>query len=509
MIASEAFPYAKTGGLGDVLAALPPALADMGHQVGVVLPLYRENPVPAPSSAPRPAGERETLFESLELQMGPAAYRFRVLRAKRGAVEWYFIDYPKFFDREGIYGDSAGNYPDNALRFGLLARAALEIAKLDFHPQVLHCHDWPGAIAAVMLKSTCAGDPDLGPLPVLLTIHNIGYQGAFHRSALAELGLPEELCRPGALEFHEKVNFLKGGLICSGLLNTVSQAYCREIQTPEYGHGLDGVLRSRSGRLRGVLNGVDYTQWNPLQDRWIAAPYSPADLRGKRECKRDLLAALGLPAARIPGDNIPGDNIDRDNIDAPLVGMVSRLVAQKGFDLVIRAAEEIVSLGVTLTILGTGEAQYEEAARALAQRYPSRVAVRIGYDEALAHKIEAGADIFLMPSRYEPCGLNQMYSLKYGTVPVVRATGGLEDTVRQWDPATGRGTGFKFHEYSAAAMMTALREAVQTFSSQQTWRKIQRNAMAEDFSWERSAAGYAALYQELLSSSDAATAKEN
>ncbi len=509
MIASEAFPYAKTGGLGDVLAALPPALAAMGYQVGVVLPLYRESPVPAPSSGPRPAGERETLFQSLELQMGPAAYRLRVLRARRGGVEWYFIDYPKFFDREGIYGDSAGDYPDNALRFGLLSRAALEIAKLDFHPQVLHCHDWQGAIAAVMLKTTCAGDPALGALPVLLTIHNVGYQGAFPRSALAELGLPEELCRPGALEFHEKVNFLKGGLICSGLLNTVSQAYRREIQTPEYGHGLDGVLRSKSDRLRGVLNGVDYKQWNPLEDRWIAAPYSPADLRGKRECKRDLLAALGLPVARIPADNIPGDNIDRDNIDAPLVGMVSRLVEQKGFDLVIRAAEEIVSLGVTLTILGTGEAQYEEAARALAQRYPSRVAVRIAYDEALAHKIEAGADIFLMPSRYEPCGLNQMYSLKYGTVPVVRATGGLEDTVRQWDPATGRGTGFKFHEHSAAAMMRALREAVQTFSSQQTWRTIQRNGMAEDFSWERSAAGYAALYQELLSSSDTAAAKEN
>ena len=504
MIASEAFPYAKTGGLGDVLAALPPALAAMGHQVGVVLPLYRESPVPAPSSGLRSAGKRETLFQSLELQMGPAAYRLRVLRAKRGGVEWYFIDYPKFFDREGLYGDAAGDYPDNARRFGLLSRAALEIAKLDFHPQVLHCHDWQGAIAAVMLKTTLSGDPALGPLPVLLTIHNIGYQGAFHRSALAELGLPEELCRPGALEFNEKVNFLKGGLIYSSLLNTVSQAYCREIQTPEYGHGLDGVLRSRSGRLRGVLNGVDYKQWNPLEDRWIAAPYSPADLRGKRECKQDLLAALGLPAARIPGDNVPGDNID-----APLVGMVSRLVGQKGFDLVIRATEEIVSLGVTLTILGTGEAQYEQAARALAQRYPSRVAVRIAYDEALAHKIEAGADIFLMPSRYEPCGLNQMYSLKYGTVPVVRATGGLEDTVQQWDPATGRGTGFKFHEYSAAAMMTALREAVQTFSSQQTWRTIQRNAMAEDFSWERSAAGYAALYQELLSASGTAAAKKN
>jgi starch synthase len=400
-------------------------------------------------------------------------------------VRFYFVVYSLFFDRAALYGTPAGDYPDNAERFALFSRAALEIAQLHFRPDILHCHDWQSALVPVLLRSTYGRSAALGRTPVLFTIHNLGYQGLFAPDVLRPIGLPESLFTIDGLEFYGKVNLLKGGLVFSDAITTVSRGYAREIQTEEYGFGLDGLLRHRSLVLSGILNGVDYSHWNPATDRHIAARYGPDDLRGKRECKRDLLAAFGLPAARL---------------DRPLIGIVSRLSAQKGADLISDAAQELMALDLYLLVLGSGDAVYEDLFRTLAARYPDKVGVRIAYDDALAHKIEAGSDIFLMPSRYEPCGLNQIYSLKYGTVPVVRATGGLDDTVEQFDPATGAGTGFKFQEYSGRAMLGAIRAALEAYRHADQWRRLMLCGMAQDYSWGASAAQYLRLYEGLLAS---------
>jgi starch synthase len=358
----------------------------------------------------------------------------------------------------------------------------VEIAQLDFRPDVIHCHDWQSALVPVLLRSVYARAPLLSRVPVLCTIHNLGYQGLFRRETLAEIGVPESLFTPDNLEFYGKVNLLKGGLVFSDAINTVSRGYAREIQTEEHGFGLDGLLRHRSLVLSGILNGVDYSHWDPATDKNLAANYTPEDLRGKKKCKKDLLGQFGLSA---------------ENLERPVIGIVLRLVVQKGADLIAGAAEELLREDLSLVVLGSGEAVYETLIRNLAEKYPDKVAVRIAYDDALAHKIEAGADMFLMPSRYEPCGLNQIYSLKYGTVPVVRATGGLDDTVESFDPVTGKGTGFKFAEYTGRAMMETIRAALDTYDNRAQWRKVMANGMAQDYSWGTSAAQYTRLYESL------------
>jgi starch synthase len=469
-VASEGLPFSKTGGLADVVDALPRALVSRGHEVAVVLPRYladNELPVVTPSV---------TIPLSSRLRF-PSVAGGILLRG----VRYFFVDDPPYFRRDGLYGNSHGDYPDNAERFSEFSRAAIEIAKHVWPPDVFHCHDWQTALVPVLLRTAYADDPAVKDLPVVFTIHNMGYHGLFDREVLDRAGIPQAIFHPGGIEFFGKVNFLKGGLVYSDFLTTVSRKYAQEIQTREYGYGLDGVVRSRAGQLRGILNGVDYTEWNPMKDSYITTKYSARDLNGKQACKQDLLQVFELP---------------QDNLTRPVIGIVSRFADQKGFDLIAERAHHIMHEDLALVVLGTGDRRYEDLFRSLAKAYAGRVGVKIAYDNALAHKVEAGADMFLMPSRYEPCGLNQIYSLKYGTVPVVRATGGLDDTIETFDLEHGTGTGFKFTEYSGSALLYALKQALHHYVDERIWKRIQLNGMAKDFSWKIPAAEYAKLYEE-------------
>jgi len=468
MVASEAAPFAKTGGLADVVGALPAALRDFGCEIAVLMPRYSRIEL---TSARR-------VYDSLPIWLGSSAYETSIYQADAGTT-FYLLEAPALYDRDGIYGDASGDYPDNAVRFAVLSRAALSVARRVFRPHILHCHDWQTALALVYLRTVFSYDPTFLGMKTLLTIHNLGYQGLFPPSVLPQIGLDQQLFTTDALEFHGKVNLLKGGLVFSDALTTVSKGYAAEIQTDEYGFGLDGVLRARGADLYGILNGVDYRDWNPATDPHLTAHYSSEDLTGKRECKRDLLREFGFPEAAL---------------ERPLLGMVSRLASQKGTDLILEVAPQLVAEGLYLAALGAGDALFEAKLRHVAAAHPDHIRVEIGYDEALAHKIEAGADIFLMPSRYEPSGLNQMYSLRYGTIPVVRATGGLDDTIDE-------GTGFKFREYSAPALLAAIREASAAFEKRPVWEAMMRRGLQKDYSWRASAAEYAALYRKLLDSS--------
>jgi starch synthase len=468
-VSSEGLPYSKTGGLADVVEALPKALVEMGHEVAVLLPRYRGNQVTV------------TMVSSVTVALGdrlrfPSIGEGQVL----AGVHYFFVDDPEFFDREQLYGDWAGDYKDNAQRFAEFSRVAIEFAKRVWMPDLIHCHDWQSALVPVLLRTQHADDPAVESLPVVITIHNLGYQGLFPPADLGKIGLPDNLFTTDTLEFYGQVNFLKGGLIFSDYLTTVSRRYAEEIQTPEYGAGLEGVIRGRAERLVGILNGVDYTIWSPEADPFIAQHYSARNLEGKKACKRNLLEIFELPP---------------DNLNRPLIGIISRFVDQKGFDLIAEIGAEMVKENLALVALGTGLPEYEKLFKELAQKHPARVGVKIGYDNGLAHRIEAGADLFLMPSRYEPCGLNQIYSLRYGTVPVVRATGGLDDTIQNFDPRSEQGTGFKFEGYSGPTLLASLRAALETYRQPKLWRTLQLNGMAKDFSWKASAEAYATVYE--------------
>lgn len=468
-ISSEGLPYSKTGGLADVVDALPRALQAMGHEVVVLLPRYRGNKF------------KSTLISSITVALGD---KLRFPAIVEGdpveGVRHLFVDYPAFFDRPNLYGDKAGDYPDNAERFAEFCRAAIECVKRVWLPDVIHCHDWQSALVPVLLRTQYTDDPVLKSLPVVLTIHNLAYQGVFPPTAMRQIGLPDTLFTTDELEFYGKVNFLKGGLIHADYLTTVSRRYAKEILTPEYGCGLEGVLRGRGDRLKGILNGVDYSVWNPETDTLIQRNYSARNLEGKKECKKALLQSFGL---------------SEDRMEIPLLGSVSRFDPQKGFDLIAEIADDLMKENISLVVLGTGQPQYEKLFQGLAEKYSAQVGVKIGYDDALAHRIEAGADIFLMPSRYEPCGLNQIYSLRYGTVPVVRATGGLDDTVQTFLSETRQGTGFKFDLYDPDALLDCIRVALKTFGDSEAWHTVQLNGMAKDFSWKISAAAYVTLYE--------------
>jgi starch synthase len=468
-VASEGLPFSKTGGLADVVEGLPKALVAGGHEVAVVLPRYRGTQTGA------------VVMPSLTVPLGnrlrfPAVLDGTLLNG----VRYFFVDDPAYFDRDGLYGGPTGDYPDNAERYSEFCRAAIEISKHVWPTDVFHCHDWQTALLPVLLRTSYGDDPVVKDLPIVFTIHNMGYHGQFRRDVLPRAGIPEMVFNPGALEFYGDVNFLKGGLVYSDYLTTVSPRYAQEIQTREFGYGLDGVVRGRSERVVGILNGVDYTAWNPAKDSFIAARYSAKDLAGKQRCKQDLLQTFGL---------------SNDSPHRAVLGIVSRFADQKGFDLIADRAHEMLREDVLLVVLGTGDRRYEDLFRALASAYPGRVGVKFAYDNVVAHKIEAGADIFLMPSRYEPCGLNQIYSLKYGTVPVVRATGGLDDTVENFDVEHGTGTGFKFSEYTGAAFLYAVKQALHHFADERIWKRIQLNGMVKDFSWKTPAAEYAKIYQ--------------
>ena len=467
-VASEALPYAKTGGLADVIEALPRALVKLGHEVAVFLPRYRDV---KPSSVVLPS---VTISQGTRLRfpsIGGSLHR---------GVRYFFLDDPFYFDRDGLYADRHRDFPDNAERFTEFSRAALELAKQVWLPDIFHCHDWQAAMVPVLLRSSYGDDRVLSNIPVVFTIHNMGYHGLFPRDVLQRAGIPSELYFPGGIEFFGNVNFLKGGLVYSDYLTTVSRKYAQEIQTSEFGFGLEGVVRTRAERLVGILNGVDYSVWSPDRDALLPAKYSAANMAGKQTCKEKLLDELKLA---------------KDNPHRPVLGIVSRFADQKGFDLIASIIRELLYEDVLLAVLGTGDRRYEDMFRALAKDFPGRVGAVISYDNRLAHLIEAGADIFLMPSRYEPCGLNQIYSLRYGTVPVVRATGGLDDTIDSFDLEHGTGTGFKFYDYDRGALLHAIRQALHSYSNDGVWKRIQLNGMAKDFSWNTSAAEYAKLYE--------------
>ena len=468
-IASEALPYAKTGGLADVIEALPKSLVKLGHEVAVFLPRYRgvkSTKVILPSM---------TIPQGLRLRF-PAITDGSVLHG----VRYFFLDDPFYFDRDGIYGDKLHEFPDNAERYTEFCRAGIELAKQVWLPDVIHCHDWQTAMIPVLLRTSYGDDTVVKNLPVVFTIHNIGYHGVFPKESLERAGIPPGVFHPGGIEFFGNVNFLKGGLIYSDYLTTVSRKYAQEIQTSEFGFGLEGVIRARGDRLVGILNGVDYSAWSPDKDTLIPMKFSAKNMAGKRACKDALLEELQLL---------------RDNPNRPVLGIVSRFADQKGFDLIAGIASELMEEDILLAVLGTGERKYEELFRALALDFPGRVGLRVAYDNRIAHLIEAGADMFLMPSRYEPCGLNQIYSLRYGTVPIVRATGGLDDTIESFDLEQGTGTGFKFTEYTGAALLYTIRQALHHYSNEGIWKRIQLNGMAKDYSWNTSAAEYAKLYE--------------
>jgi starch synthase len=469
MLAAEVYPYAKTGGLADVMAALPRALAAAGVDVTVCTPRYRG--VDAASSGRRVRAPIDGRMEPAELvTVADAPVRIVLVRADR------------YFDRDGIYGDASGDYPDNAERFAFFCRAALEWLREEPPPDVVHAHEWHAALALAFLRANADLYPELARVRTVLTVHNLAYQGRFPRADWHLLNLDARYFTPDFLEFYGSINYLKAGMVFADAITTVSPRYAAEIQTAELGEGLDGVLRARRAALRGILNGIDTVAWDPRRDPHLPAHYDRADLGGKARCKAALQAELGLACDPVPA----------------LLGIVSRLAEQKGFDLLGAALPGALAgpAAPQLAVLGSGEERYASAFHALAGRFPGRVAVRLGYDEALAHRIEAGADVFLMPSRFEPCGLNQLYSLRYGTVPVVHATGGLDDTVVEYDPTTGAGTGFKFAPYTPEAFCGALERALRLRRDAAAWTRLVATGMAEDFSWARAAAEYGRLYRD-------------
>jgi len=473
--ASECVPFAKTGGLADVVGALAPEIAKLGHQVTVYLPFY---------ARVRPFIEGEPKFAVQSITIPFQSYnRFVGIidGGVREGVQYYFVDCPELFDRQELYGTRTGDYPDNAERFGLYCRAVLEACKLLGVPDVFHIHDWQATPIAIYLRTVYAADPVLKSAAIVCTIHNAGYQGKFPPNTTEQLLLPWDIFTLDKVEQFDQFNFLKGGLVFSDMLTTVSKKYAEEIQTPEFGEQLELVLRGRSNDLRGILNGVDYEKWDPATDGNLAAHYSVGDLAGKVACRTDLLHAFGL---------------EKTEATTPIIGIVSRFATQKGFDLVQQIAGQLSEREVVVVALGTGEPIYEKFFRDWAYWHQGNVAVQIRYDDALAHKIEAGADIFLMPSKYEPCGLNQIYSLKYGTVPVVRATGGLDDTIEEWNPEKGTGTGFKFYGYDVPALLAAVDRALNAFKDKKTWQTLMRNGMVQNYSWQQPALEYAEVYAE-------------
>lgn len=476
MVASEAVPFAKTGGLADVVGTLPEALRDMGVEVKVLMPYYgmvKQGQIPMGCAA-----------ENLEASLGSMPLAFNVLSPASGDYPFYFVERDEFFERSQLYGIPRGDYFDNLERFAFFSAAVYPFCQaLGFKPDLIHCHDWQTALVPVYLKHRWPADGYLAGTKSLLTIHNLAYQGLFPKEKYPLLGLEWSFFCIDGLEYYDKINLLKGGILCADVITTVSPHYSQEIQTEEYGYGLDGVLRTRALDLFGILNGVDYDDWSPETDKLLPATYSRDDLKGKAENKAALITAFGL---------------SKDLAKAPILGMISRLADQKGFDLLAAVLPQLMARDLMVVILGTGEEKYHRWLAQEAPKYPGKLGVKIAFDNKLAHLIEAGADMFLMPSRYEPCGLNQIYSMKYGTIPVVRATGGLADTVTQVGHPKIPGTGFLFSDYTPEAFAKAIHTALQAFENQGLWRQIMLNAMNQDFSWRKSAQAYLDLYERLV-----------
>jgi len=477
-VSSEAVPYAKTGGLADVASALISYLGRAGHDVRLFMPRYLTLKT---NGAKLVAVD---FLRDLPIRLGPHIFSVTVYTeaAVQDGVQRYFIHCPALYGRSSLYT----NEGDEHLRFALLSRVALECCqRMGWAPHVIHCNDWHTGLLPLYLRQHYSWDRLFARTKTLLTIHNIGYQGVFSTETLGDLDLAGSAELLYQEDLHAgRVSFLKTGILYADVLSTVSRTYAREIQSSEYGMGLEGLLRARQDSLIGIVNGVDYDEWNPASDPLIPHPFTAEDLSGKGKNKEHLLRSLGLPYDE----------------EAPVIGLVSRLTVQKGLDLCFKALPELLAWrNVRLTVLGSGEAKYENFFHDLQQRFPQKVCFYRGFSNELAHLIEAGADLFLMPSRYEPCGLNQMYSLRYGTVPIVRKTGGLADTVQLFDPATGEGTGFSFEHFTAAGLRWALNLALDVWRDREAWNRLMLNGMAQDFSWEVQGARYVELYQHLAS----------
>lgn len=469
-VCSEAYPFAKTGGLADVLGALPEALSKAGHNVKLFIPFYK--------TIKDKNLKLKKIDKQFSIKIYDEKYSFSILsqKHKRLPLEYYFIKNDKFYDRDELYTDSktGKDYEDNYLRFILLNKAVLETIKyLNWRPDIFHVHDWQAGLIPAYLKHEYSDEKLFEKSKSVLTIHNLAYQGTFKGDLFKYLDLPENLFYAAApFEFYEKVNFLKGAISFADKITTVSPNYAKEIQSKEYGCGLDGVLSERRDDLTGILNGVDYKVWSPSRDKKIPYNYYQANLSGKLMNKIEILNEAGLP--------------HREKV--PLVSIISRLADQKGFDLIAEAADEIFSMNIQMILLGTGEKKYHDLFLQLEKKYPDKLKAYLTFDDTLAHKIEAASDMFLMPSRFEPCGLNQMYSLKYGTVPIVRKVGGLADSVINHDSENG--TGFVFEEYTSEAMIEAFKKAVSAYQIRRVWVKIMKNGMKQDFSWKKSADKY-------------------
>jgi starch synthase len=466
MVSSEAAPFAKTGGLADVLGSLPPALCALGVDCAVVLPRYASIDVTL----------AECVYNGMRVYLGGGYYEVDIFRRDVRGVAFFFVEHAGLYGRDGIYGDRFGEFGDNPVRYAVLCGAALGVARYLFPTDIFHCHDWQGGLVPLYLKNLGAGDPALHNVRSVFTIHNLGYQGLVARDRLWDLGVEDRFYRSDLIELNGMASLLKAGIVFADALTTVSPRYAAEIQTPEYGYGLDGLLRARSAVLTGLLNGCDYGEWNPEMDPYLAANFSAGDLTGKQKCKQALLDEFGL-----------GDRVHK-----PLLGIVSRLAHQKGFDLLDGVLDEMLGYrDLTLVVLGSGDRDVENLFWAFAARYPRNLIFWHGFNHPLAHRIEAGSDLFLMPSRYEPCGLNQIYSLRYGALPVVRATGGLDDTV-------DAETGFKFWRFDSWDLAECLRHALAVYAEPARFRAMQQAAMRKDFSWAKSAQRYLDLYQLVL-----------
>jgi starch synthase len=485
-ITSEAYPYAKTGGLADVSHALPLALAERGHDVRLIMPRYYAIDRDrfglrlsyAPLGVPMGNGEKwAALFESDFL----------------GAVKTIFIEHDRYFGRDGLYDDGDRAYDDNAERFIFFSHAAIRgLRYLNFKPDIIHCNDWQTGLIPVYLNTMYAGDPFFSAAASIMTVHNAGYQGVFPKEAFYMTGLGEELFTPEGIEFFNQINFLKGGILFADAASTVSIKYARELQTAEFGYDIAGVFRKISGRFFGITNGVDYEKWDPRTDALIPERYSPEKMSGKAKCKAVIQERMGLP--REP--------------KVPLLGTISRITHQKGMDVLAQALPLLLAdEQAQFIILGQGEDWIKGMMEQVARMFPGRVGIYWGYDEGLSHLIEAGLDIFIMPSRYEPCGLNQMYSMRYGTIPVVRATGGLDDTVEEWDSVLHAGNGFKFGELTVETVYRKLRQVLKAYRSETLWKRIRSNAMSYTYSWYDAAGHYERLYAAIIDKRNAEKAK--
>ena len=471
LIASpEAVPFIKTGGLADVAGSLLKEFRGMKHETYCILPLYKKI---------KDAFPLDDTGLTIKVPVGDKLKEGRIFSHRSSS---YFIQSAEFFDREELYGTAAGDYDDNASRFIFFSRGILETCRaLKFQPDIIHCNDWQTGLVPLYLKTLYKDDAFFRDTATLLTIHNLGYQGLFPASDMSLTNLGQDLFSPEGIEFYNKVNFLKAGIISADFLNTVSITYSKEILSSDSGFGLEGVLGNRIKDLFGVINGIDYDEWDPVKDKLLPAHFSNRNISGKTTCKRELVRALfeeeGPGAAQMP-----------------LIGIVSRLSAQKGLDLVLQSLPELLSYNVRLIILGKGDASIQSALVGAAKTYKGKLSVTIGFNDTLAHRVYAGTDFFLMPSKYEPCGLGQLIAMRYGTIPVARATGGLIDTIQDYEPLTSTGTGFLFYDYTSSALISALKRAFCVFTEKNKMKKIVNEGMRQDFSWKKSAADYIELY---------------